>query len=97
MKRLISPLVVVLVMGWMQQEDGTYKVDEKLALVQSPQSFTNLPPYDPLGQQYRYFYGPCLQGWDGAQSTPCCGTNVVFSRKNLTSVGGFVYGSVSRY
>jgi cellulose synthase (UDP-forming) len=33
--------------------------------------------------------------WDGAESTPCCGTNVIFSRKCLTEIGGFVYGSVT--
>lgn len=77
------------------QTDTGYVIDEKLALVQSPQSFTNVPVYDPLGQQYKYFYGPVLQGWDGADACPCCGTNVIFSRKNLTAIGGFVYGSVT--
>ncbi len=28
-------------------------------------------------------------------STPCCGTNVTFSRKALLSVGGFTYGSIT--
>lgn len=54
-----------------------------------------MPLSDPLGQQYRYFYGPVLQGWDGADSAPCCGTNVIFSRACLTAIGGFIYGSVT--
>ena len=75
--------------------DDTYAVDKDIALVQSPQSFFGVPVNDPLGQQYRYFYGPVLQGWDGANCAPCCGTNVIFSRACLTSIGGFIYGSVT--
>jgi len=79
---------------------GEYEIDENIALVQSPQSFYGVPVNDPLGQQYRYFYGPVLQGWDGAGSAPCCGTNVMFSRKcltsqNVTGNNGFAYGSVT--
>ena len=70
-------------------------VDERIAMVQTPQSFVNVPEDDPLGQQYRYFYGPVLHGWDAVDSTPCCGTNVTFSRKALLSVGGFTYGSIT--
>lgn len=75
--------------------EDKYEVDKDVALVQSPQSFFGVPVNDPLGQQYRYFYGPVLQGWDGANSAPCCGTNVIFSRACLTSIGGFIYGSVT--
>jgi len=83
-----------------KDEQGAHVVDESIALVQSPQSFYGVPLNDPLGQQYRYFYGPVLQGWDGAGSAPCCGTNVIFSRKCLTSNDvtgnpGFAYGSVT--
>jgi len=72
-----------------------FVVDDYVAMVQSPQSFTNVPCDDPLGQQYRYFYGPVLKAWDAVGSTPCCGTNVMFSRKALVSVGGFTYGSIT--
>lgn len=75
--------------------EDKYEVDPNIALIQSPQSFFGVPLNDPLGQQYRYFYGPVLQGWDGADSAPCCGTNVIFSRACLTAVGGFIYGSVT--
>jgi cellulose synthase (UDP-forming) len=64
----------------------SFEVDEKVAMIQTPQSFTNIPLNDLLGQQYRYFYGPVLRGWDSSNSTPCCGTNVLFSRK-----GKFLY------
>ena len=73
----------------------TFEIDEQIAMIQTPQSFINIPLNDLLGQQYRYFYGPVLRGWDSSSSTPCCGTNVVFSRKALTSIGGFTYGSIT--
>lgn len=78
-----------------KKDQDTFVVDEKVAMVQTPQAFTNVALDDPLGQQYRYFYGPVLKGWDAAGSTPCCGTNVTFSRKALTSIGGFTYGSIT--
>jgi cellulose synthase (UDP-forming) len=78
-----------------KMESEALVIDENVAMVQTPQSFTNVPEDDPLGQQYRYFYGPVLHGWDAVGSTPCCGTNVTFSRKALLSVGGFTYGSIT--
>jgi len=80
---------------FLKVEGGVLVVDDKVAMVQTPQSFINVPEDDPLGQQYRYFYGPVLKGWDAVGSTPCCGTNVTFSRKALLSVGGFTYGSIT--
>jgi len=75
--------------------DGTR--DENCAMVQTPQSFSNISTNDPLGQQYLTFYGPGLMGWDTAGSTPCCGTNVVFSRNafNTLEPKGFQYGSIT--
>jgi hypothetical protein len=29
----------------------------------------------------------------GAGSCPCCGTNVIFQRRCMEAIGGFVYGS----
>jgi len=72
-----------------------YVTDTQVSMVQTPQSFTNVPEDDPLGQGYRYFYGPVLRGWDAVGCTPCCGTNVVFSRAALLSIGGFTYGSIT--
>lgn len=76
-------------------ENDAFVIDEHVAMVQTPQGFTNVPENDPLGQQYRYFYGPVLKGWDTMGSSPCCGTNVMFSRKALLGVGGFTYGSIT--
>lgn len=78
-----------------KMERSQFVIDENCAMVQTPQAFVNVPEDDPLGQQYRYFYGPVLHGWDAVGSTPCCGTNVTFSRKALLGVGGFTYGSIT--
>ena len=43
----------------------------------------------------RFFYGPMLQGRDGIDASPCCGTGVVFSRTALVSIGGQAYGSIT--
>ncbi len=43
-----------------KMESEALVIDENIAMVQTPQSFTNVPEDDPLGQQYRYFYGPVL-------------------------------------
>ena len=80
---------------FLKYENDTFMTDTTISMVQSPQSFTNVPEDDPLGQQYRYFYGPVLRGWDAVDCTPCCGTNVTFSRAALLSVGGFTYGSIT--
>lgn len=74
---------------------SSWVIDDNCAMVQTPQSFINVEESDPLGQQYRYFYGPVLKGWDAAGSCPCCGTNVTFSRAALTKIGGFTYGSIT--
>ena len=42
-----------------------YFNDRKVALVQTPQYFSNVPADDPLGSQAPLFYGPIQQGKDG--------------------------------
>jgi len=78
-----------------KQDDDSYVIDDNLAFCQSPQAFYNIPEGDLLGQQYRFFYGPGNLGWDGADCAPCCGTNNLFSRKAMTAIGGFTYGSIT--
>jgi cellulose synthase (UDP-forming) len=68
---------------------------EDMAFVQSPQSFTNIEKWDILGQQYIYFYQIILKSWYFWGCVPCCGTNVLFSKKILVDIGGFQYGSVT--
>jgi cellulose synthase (UDP-forming) len=68
-----------------------YFDDEKMALVQTPQWFENVPPSDPLGSQAPLFYGPIQQGKDGWNSAFFCGSNAVLRREALMQLG------VSRY
>ncbi|GEP37333.1 cellulose synthase [Nocardioides psychrotolerans] len=65
--------------------------DERMALVQTPQYFTNVPEDDPLGSQAPLFYGPIQQGKDGWNSAFFCGSNAVIRREALMQLG------VSRY
>lgn len=56
---------------------------------QTPQDFFNLvPSVDVLGQRYLAFYDFLMPCWEGHNTVPCCGTNVVFSRAALASIGG---------
>ncbi len=73
--------------GWVQKK--------RTAFIQTPQDFWNVPPSDPMVHCARFFYGPMLQGRDGTDATPCCGTGVVFSRTSLVSLGGQSYGSIT--
>ncbi len=53
-----------------------YFDDRRMALVQTPQVFVNVPDADPLGSQAPLFYGPIQQGKDG--------WNAAFSRSAST-------------
>lgn len=68
-----------------------YFLDERMALVQTPQWFVNVPPRDPLGSQAPLFYGPIQQGKDGWNAAFFCGSNAVIRREALMQLG------VSRY
>jgi cellulose synthase (UDP-forming) len=68
-----------------------YFRDERMAVVQTPQLFVNVPPSDPLGSQAPLFYGPLQQGKDGWNAAFFCGSNAVIRREALMRLG------VSRY
>ncbi len=59
----------------------------RVAFVQTPQDFKNLPPGDPFGHHARLFYGPIQQGKDGLNSAFYTGTNAVLRREAVISVG----------
>jgi cellulose synthase (UDP-forming) len=65
---------------------GRYESNQ-VAFVQTPQSFSNLPPGDPFGHQAHLFYGPIQQGKDGMNAAFYTGTNAVLRREALVSVG----------
>ncbi|MEH2412597.1 glycosyltransferase family 2 protein [Nostoc sp.] len=65
---------------------GKYEPN-KIAFVQTPQDFYNIPPGDPFGHQAHLFYGPLQQGKDGMNAAFYTGTNAVLRREALISVG----------
>ena len=65
---------------------GSYDTN-KVAFVQTPQDFYNLPPGDPFGQSAHLFYGPIQQGKDGLNSAFYTGTDALIRREALVSVG----------
>lgn len=72
-----------------------YFGNERVALVQTPQWFTNVTEADPLGSQAPLFYGPIQQGKDGWNAAFFCGSNAVLRRDALMQLGivGYVRGT----
>ena len=64
-----------------------YFNNRRVALVQTPQYFTNVPPSDPLGSQAPLFYGPIQQGKDGWNAAFFCGSNAILRREALMQLG----------
>jgi cellulose synthase (UDP-forming) len=64
-----------------------YFEDDRVALVQTPQFFTNVSDADPLGSQAPLFYGPIQQGKDGWNAAFFCGSNAVLRRDALMQLG----------
>ncbi|WP_334171766.1 glycosyltransferase [Sinomonas sp.] len=64
-----------------------YFNDRRVALVQTPQYFGNVPDDDPLGSQAPLFYGPIQQGKDGWNAAFFCGSNAVLRREALMQLG----------
>jgi cellulose synthase (UDP-forming) len=64
-----------------------YFNDRRVAFVQTPQYFGNVPPSDPLGSQAPLFYGPIQQGKDGWNAAFFCGSNAVLRRESLMQLG----------
>jgi cellulose synthase (UDP-forming) len=64
-----------------------YFDDERVALVQTPQLFGNVPTGDPLGSQAPLFYGPIQQGKDGWNAAFFCGSNALLRREALMQLG----------
>ena len=64
-----------------------YFNSRRVALVQTPQYFTNVPADDPLGSQAPLFYGPIQQGKDGWNAAFFCGSNALLRREALMQLG----------
>ncbi|UCN15661.1 glycosyltransferase [Cellulomonas iranensis] len=73
-----------------------YFDDPRVAIVQTPQVFDNVPVADPLGSQAPLFYGPIMQGKDGWNAAFFCGSNAVLRRDALMQLGLVGYVDASR-
>ncbi len=67
-------------------DQGRYELN-KVAFVQTPQAFYNLPKGDPFGHDAHFFYGPIQQAKDGMNSAFYTGTNAILRREALVSMG----------
>ncbi|MFC4904866.1 glycosyltransferase family 2 protein [Kocuria oceani] len=74
-----DPRILDRTLGWFN--------DRKVALVQTPQWFVNVPAHDPLGSQAPLFYGPIQQGKDGWNAAFFCGSNAILRREALMQLG----------
>jgi hypothetical protein len=94
---IIHPTFLHRTLGhfYASDSDGSWRQKDFVGLLQTPQDFWNVDSDDPLVHCARFFYGPMLQGRDGAGACPCCGTGVLFQRSSLVSVGGQSYGSIT--
>ncbi|NEQ54835.1 MAG: glycosyltransferase, partial [Leptolyngbya sp. SIO3F4] len=67
-------------------DQGRYELN-KVAFVQTPQAFYNLPKGDPFGHDAHFFYGPIQQAKDGMNAAFYTGTNAALRREALVSMG----------
>ena len=74
-----APEILDRTLGWFE--------DPEVALVQTPQWFSNVADADPLGSQAPLFYGPIQQGKDGWNAAFFCGSNAVLRREALMQLG----------
>ena len=74
-----KPEILDRTLGWF--------ADPEVALVQTPQWFSNVTESDPLGSQAPLFYGPVQQGKDGWNAAFFCGSNAVIRRESLMQLG----------
>jgi cellulose synthase (UDP-forming) len=74
-----DPMILDHTLGWFR--------DPEVALVQTPQWFSNVTDSDPLGSQAPLFYGPIQQGKDGWNAAFFCGSNALLRRDALMQLG----------
>ena len=79
-----APQILDETLGYLQE-------DPKVAFVQTPQYFYNVPEGDPFGSQAPLFYGPIQQGKDGWNAAFFCGSNAILRREALFHLGLVTY------
>lgn len=74
-----------------------YEFNETLAVVQTPQHFRNLSPYDsdPLDQRSTFFFELVLPGKDWFNASTMIGTTNMLSRAALREAGYYPYHSIT--
>lgn len=72
-------VILTRTLGWF--------TDPEVALVQTPQWFSNVTESDRLGSRASLFYGPIQQGKDGWNAAFFCGSNAVRRREALMQLG----------
>ncbi|MBS1885914.1 MAG: glycosyltransferase [Actinobacteria bacterium] len=98
-----SPFVAVLDCDHVPRPDFLERtlepmVDEQIAFVQTPQYYANSRRGGIAAAawaQQALFFGAISRGKDADQAMFCCGTNVLFRRTALESVGGFPTDSIT--
>jgi cellulose synthase (UDP-forming) len=98
-----SPFVAVLDCDHVPRPDFLERtlapmVDERVAFVQTPQYYANSRRGGIAAAawaQQALFFGAIARGKDADQAMFCCGTNVLFRRTALESVGGFPTDSIT--
>lgn len=98
-----APFVVVLDCDHVPHPDFLMRTlarfsDPTVAFVQTPQYYANAGDNTIAAaawSQQALFFGPIACGKDAHDSMFCCGTNVVFRRDALVSVGGFPENSLT--
>ncbi|OQR95405.1 cellulose synthase 2 [Thraustotheca clavata] len=72
--------------------------DNAVGFVQTPQYFRDCVQFqigDPLGHRNATFYDAIQTGQDGYECASFAGTNAIFRREALDSIGGIQYGSLT--
>ncbi|MGF1575657.1 MAG: glycosyltransferase [Cyanophyceae cyanobacterium] len=68
------------------ERSGSDWQPNRIAFVQTPQYFSNIPERDPFGHRASLFYGPIQQGKDGLGSAFYTGTNAILRREAIMQV-----------
>lgn len=78
-------------------DEELYEFNETLAVVQTPQHYRNLSPYDsdPLDQRSTFFFEIILPGKDWFNASTMIGTNNLLSRKALRKASYYPYYSIT--
>ncbi|TKI07222.1 UDP-forming cellulose synthase catalytic subunit [Martelella alba] len=88
--------------GFLQATMGSFLIDERLALIQTPHYFYSPDPFErnlsaarEMPNEGALFYGPVQQGNDNWNATFFCGSCAVIRRSALEEIDGFAVETVT--